>query len=104
MQIFFSNFFNVDGGNVQAPPSAISTPTVGQDRIERIEHPGVSALKKPYMKQMTTPGLSETPLSTTSRHSRHLRIDKTVILKRCNSIEFGSPQVFKIVQRVTYFE
>ena len=87
--IFFS-----DG--TPARPSAVSTPTVsGPDRIEKIEHPGVSALKKPYMRQVTTPGLNDTPLSTTSRHSRHLRIDKTVILKRCNSIEFGSPQVFR---------
>ena len=92
----FLKFFLADGVHVQANPSAASTPTVGQDRIERIEHPGVSALKKPYMRQVTTPGLNDTPLSTTSRHSRHLRIDKTVILKRCNSIEFGSPQVFRI--------
>ena len=81
--IFFS-----DG--TPARPSAVSTPTVsGPDRIEKIEHPGVSALKKPFVRQVTSPGLSETPLST-SRFSKHY---KTVILKRSNSIEIGTSQV-----------
>ena len=83
--IFFS-----DG--TPARPSAVSTPTVsGPDRIEKIEHPGVSALKKPFVRQVTSPGLSETPLST-SRFNKHY---KTVILKRSNSIEIGTSQVSK---------
>ena len=72
------------------PPSAVSTPTVGRDCVERIEHPGVSALKKPYMKQVTTPGITDTPISSQSRYSKHY---KTVVLKRSNSIELGSSQV-----------
>ena len=92
--IFFS-----DG--TPARPSAVSTPTVsGPDRIEKIEHPGVSALKKPFVRQVTSPGLSETPLST-SRFSKHY---KTVILKRSNSIEIGTSQVKKDVKKFVNWE
>jgi hypothetical protein len=88
----------VDKTFVHQQPSAASTPTVGpsvnQNRVEKIEHPGVSALKKPFLKATNTSGVGvqpagfETPLSSSKAFQRQYR----TILRRSSSIELGSPQ------------
>ena len=59
---------------------------------EKIEHPGVSALKKPYLKNnpvsLTPQTICDTPLST----SRLSKQQRNTILKRTKSIELGTSQ------------
>ena len=89
-----STQFVVDGvegtpAKVATIPSASSTPFPAE-RIEKIEHPGVSALKKPYLKNnpMTPQTICDTPLST----SRLSKQQRNTILKRTKNIELGTSQ------------
>ncbi len=74
-------------------PSAVSTPAptnanIGQqERIEKIQHPGVSALKKTHLRNVLPN--SPIPMGETPKLSRHYR---TQILKRSSKIELGTSQ------------
>lgn len=85
-----------DGGARNAYPSASSTPNI--NRIEKIEHPGVSALKKPFVSRKIpdTPGMiTDTPLSSSRLGGggiTNMKLYRTAILKRSSSIELGTSQ------------
>ncbi len=72
-----------DGG---PPPSSSSTP-LAYNKVERIENPAVSALKK----RISVKSPSDTPLSAQSK-TFHQRQYRSQILKRSSSIELSSSE------------
>lgn len=73
-------------------PSAVSTPAIHQhpDRVENIQHPQVSALRKTHLASKTPQIGGDTPLSRSRANVSHYY--RTAILKKSSTIELGTSQ------------